>query len=692
MVICWFFEKIKCLVFFIYQLPKVTNMLKVGIIGCGKMGMHHFRAIQTFPSVQIVGLVDPVINHDNISGLVPDKTPIYPDAETLLIATDPDVVHITTPPGTHAALAKLALQHNAHVYVEKPFVNKEEEALELVALAEDRKLKLCPGHQVLYQKPAKRAFQCLFEIGQVVHIESYFSFRTVRKNISPVDQLIDILPHPTYVLLDFLRASGNQGNQPATLTGLDVRPSGEVRAVLRSGEVSAVLVVTLRGRPVQSYLRIVGTNGLLHVDFVRGTIIKLLGPGSSIFSVLMNPYSESWQIATRSTVSFAQFFFQKRKSYPGLADLIHSFYTSIQGKSPVPFTPTSIIETVGVCERISKALRVEEKEQESKAREAILHAEQKLTMNEALKPVLVTGGTGFLGRVLVKKLREAGWPVRVISRREVPYSMRMAGVEYCMADLTRDIPQNYFHNVDTIIHCAAETAGGKELHALNTLASTRNILKAAAENGVTKLIHTSSLAVLKPSREVGGPLTEDSPVDKNNPSRGPYVTAKAESEHIARELGKELGVSVRTIRLGPLVDYGQFQAPGRLGREIGRFFIAMGSPGSQLSVCDLDMAAAVIVRYLTDFDRAPEVLNLVDPVPPSRRELVQRMKAARPDLRVIWMPWLVLRSISFLLKLVQRIIRSNKPALDLCAAFSSENYQTKLAFYVTEITHEAKNK
>lgn len=665
-------------------------MLKIGVIGCGKMGMHHIRAIQMQPSVQIVGVADPLFNGENFHEILPDSTPVFHDADTLLAETHPDVVHITTPPGTHAALAKLALQHNAHVYVEKPFVLNEAEAHELVELAEERKLKLCPGYQVLYQTPARDAHQSLNIIDQVVHIESYFSFRTVRRNISPVDQLIDILPHPVYVLLDFLRASQHQ-ERDASLVGIDVRPSGEVRALLQAGDVSAVLIVTLQGRPVESYLRIVGTNGSILADFVRGTVVKLLGPGASVFSVLMNPYSEAWQVFTRSTASFAKLVFQRRKSYPGLAELIRAFYSNIQTGSQAPFSTGSIIDTVKVCEWITVNLRSAEQEQESKARQTLLLEEQTLHIGKGTKPVLVTGGTGFLGRVVVKKLRTAGWPVRVITRRELPYSMRIAGVEYVTADLAQEIPLHFLKDIDTIIHCAAETSGGKELHDRNTIASTHNILRAAAESGVTKLIHTSSLAVLKPSREVKGPLTENSPVDIDNPSRGPYVAAKVESEHMVGELGKEWGIEVRTIRLGPLVDFEEFQAPGRLGREVGRFYIVMGGCRTPLSVCDVGTAAEVILNYITEFDHAPELLNLVEPVAPSRLDLVNCLKAIRPDLRFIWIPTVIIRLVSPLLKLAQKLILPGRTPLDIQAAFSSEPYQTDLAMAVTKRAREARD-
>ena len=82
---------------------------------------------------------------------------------------------------------------------------------------------------------------------------------------------------------------------------------------------------------------------------------------------------------------------------------------------------------------------------------------------------------------------------------------------------------------------------------------------------------------------------------------------------MARELGKEWGIEVRTIRLGPLVDFEMFQAPGRLGRELGRFYIVMGGRRSPLSVCDVGTAAEVILNYVAEFDHAPELLNLVEP-------------------------------------------------------------------------------
>lgn len=67
--------------------------------------------------------------------------------------------------------------------------------------------------------------------------------------------------------------------------------------------------------------------------------------------------------------------------------------------------------------------------------------------------ILVTGGTGSLGRRVVPRLREAGRPVRVISRRQ--YESR-PGIEYVVADLAENIGiEAAVEGAETIVHCAA---------------------------------------------------------------------------------------------------------------------------------------------------------------------------------------------------------------------------------------------
>ena len=148
-----------------------------------------------------------------------------------------------------------------------------------------------------------------------------------------------------------------------------------------------------------------------------------------------------------------------------------------------------------------------------------------------------------------------------------------------------------------------------------------------------QLINISSVAVLKPGPRV---LREDSPVDRGNLSRGPYVWAKAEAEAIALERAATGGLEVRTIRLGPLVDFNDYTPPGRLGRDVARLFVAMGSRGNALSVCDVHTAASVIRYYAENFDdRAADGQPARSARDHARRSRATAMRAARPELQLL---------------------------------------------------------
>jgi predicted dehydrogenase/nucleoside-diphosphate-sugar epimerase len=658
--------------------------LRVALIGCGKMGLQHLRAIKAVGGASVVGVADPFADPSALTGLVAADCVIAADPGEMLQRVRPDVVHIVTPPSTHAALAALALEAGCHVYVEKPFVPTREEAEVVLELAAKRGLLVSAGHQYLFERPAMIAREQLTSIGKLVHVESYFSFRMVRRTITPVEQAKDILPHAVYPIIDQLRRGTGLPDDEIEIKGIDARSTGDVYTLLRLGDTTGIVLVTLSGRPVEQYQHLCGTAGWMRADYVTGGVIRLLGPGAGL-GILFTPFRRALRTLSGATTGIWRLVFKRKTSYPGLTTLVERFYGSIRGREASPMTPRSILDTVTICERIGQALDEAEQRQEKVA------ATQLAARTQALPPVqtdrgtvLVTGGTGLLGKRVAEELRHAGFAVRVLSRRVPRFSTRLPGVDYVAGDLARPLAPDVVKGVTLVAHCAAETAGGQQDHERNSIAATRNVIEAAARAGVKRVVHISSLAVLKPGREVGGPLDESSPLDAGNLGRGPYVWGKAESEVLVQNLGRELGVDVRIIRPGPLVDYDDFHAPGRLGREVGTLFVAIGGKRSPLSVCDVGTAARVIRSYAESFDAAPPLVNLVEAPPPVRRDLARRMLATRPDLRVVWFPAWLLRLLSSPLKLAQRIALGSAKPIDVYAAFASERYQTGLAAMVIE--------
>src|SRR6266498_3422904 len=99
--------------------------------------------------------------------------------------------------------------------------------------------------------------------------------------------------------------------------------------------------------------------------------------------------------------------------------------------------------------------------------------------------ILVTGGTGTLGRQVVPRLREAGCDVRVLSRHSHSSG---DGVEYVTGDLLKDEGiQAAVDGAGIIVHCAGSNKGDDE--------ATRNLVRAASLAGAQHLVYISVIGV-----------------------------------------------------------------------------------------------------------------------------------------------------------------------------------------------------
>ncbi len=162
-----------------------------------------------------------------------------------------------------------------------------------------------------------------------------------------------------------------------------------------------------------------------------------------------------------------------------------------------------------------------------------------------MKPILVTGGTGFVGANVVRELvaRGAG-SVRVLARRGgdrraldgVPVEI-VEGDLLDRASLARAVT-----GADTLYHVAADyrlwARDPTELHRVN-VDGTRAILEAAGEAGVRRIVYTSTVGALGLPTD-GTPGTEDTPVSLAD-MVGPYKASKflAERGHVlAAERGR----------------------------------------------------------------------------------------------------------------------------------------------------------
>lgn len=178
--------------------------LNVAVVGCGYWGPNLVRNIYENRLVNRVVACD--LDMSKLEKIVAR----YPSVEVtqefreVVGRIDIDAVMIATPLSTHFDLALAALQHNKHVFVEKPFAASSEQALRLIEEANRRRLTLMVGHTFQYSPPVMKIRQILDvgELGQIFYVSS------TRVNLGlhqkDVSVLWDLAPHDLSMILYWL--------------------------------------------------------------------------------------------------------------------------------------------------------------------------------------------------------------------------------------------------------------------------------------------------------------------------------------------------------------------------------------------------------------------------------------------------------------------------------------------------------
>src|SRR5690349_13933191 len=116
--------------------------MRVAIVGCGQFSRMHVCAVQEVKGLEIVAVCDQdQWRAKEVAGLTRGAQ-AYGDLTALLQQEHPDVVHVLTPPRTHASLAIQAMQAGCHVLVEKPMALSTGEADGMIAAARENGVKL----------------------------------------------------------------------------------------------------------------------------------------------------------------------------------------------------------------------------------------------------------------------------------------------------------------------------------------------------------------------------------------------------------------------------------------------------------------------------------------------------------------------------------------------------------------------
>jgi len=175
----------------------------MGVIGYGYWGPNIVRNLRGVDGCEVAAVCD------RSPGALTRVAQAYPevatttDASELMTSPKIDAVAIVTPVHTHFALAKRALEHGKHVFIEKPFTTTTAQAEELIELATRRNLTIMVDHTFLFTGAVRKIRQLMDEgvLGDIYYYDS------TRVNLGlfqhDVSVVWDLAPHDLSIM-DFL--------------------------------------------------------------------------------------------------------------------------------------------------------------------------------------------------------------------------------------------------------------------------------------------------------------------------------------------------------------------------------------------------------------------------------------------------------------------------------------------------------
>ena len=355
-------------------------MLKVAIIGCGKIADDHLQQIRRIPGCEVVGACDlePLMAQQ-----LCDRFQIkhaFSDVTQMLKTCSPDVVHITTPPLSHFALGRQCLEGGCHVYVEKPLALNQSETEKLLGLADEKSLKVTVGHDLQFSPVARRMRQLVqqgYLGGTPIHLESYYCYDLSDPNYAkallsdgahwvrklPGKLLQNVISHGIARIAEFVetqtpRVVAHGFVSPLLKTIGENEIVDELRVTISdTNRTTAYFTFSSQMRPSLNLFRVYGPKNGLELDQDRETLLKLRGNRfKSYAEKFIPPLNLAVQQVGNVGTNMRKFLAGDFHMKSGMKYLIESFYASIVEDGPVPIPYREIILTSRIMDAIFQQL------------------------------------------------------------------------------------------------------------------------------------------------------------------------------------------------------------------------------------------------------------------------------------------------------------------------------------------------
>jgi len=643
-------------------LDQGTN-LRIAVVGAGYVAGHHLAALSRLRFVEFAGLCDS--NQDAARALA-GKYRIGAVAESLegLAHTRPQAVYVLTPPASHFAIARQALDMGCHVFVEKPLAESVAECDELIAHARERGLHLSVNHSDRFDPVVLKALEIVASgaCGEIVMVDILRSSEYPAYAGGPLPAVVaqgsypmrDMGVHALYTLEAFLgpldradihyRSSGTQPNlQFDEWHGEASGPRGRGRFLL-----------SWTSRPMENKLVVRGTRGTIEIDrFLQTCTFRKVLPGPKFIGLFVGGAAYALRDTFRIPWNVLRFMTGMLRPSPGIQRGAEDFARAVhEGRTP-PIDAAEARRAIALLEPACQRADAE--------RTAALDARfAQLPPADAL----VTGAAGLLGRALVAALRKRGETVRVLVRRPLAAYASDPGVQMVVGDLGEPrIVDHAVAGVKHVYHVGAAMKGSLRDFEAGTTWGTRNVVDACLKHATQRLVYVSSLSVLDHAgRDAAAKVDERSALEPQPQMRGAYTQTKLAAENLVRDACATRALPAVIVRPGQIVGPGAERVTPNGTVALAGRWVAVGPAEQTLPLVYLDDVVDALLLAAQLPQANGQLFNVVDPATITQGEYLARCRQRLGrELKLVRVPRGVFMQLALGVELLGKVLRRDVP-------------------------------
>jgi predicted dehydrogenase/nucleoside-diphosphate-sugar epimerase len=559
-----------------------VGKIKVGLLGAGGIMKAHAKAVAACEVAELYAVCDVAVGRARAAATEFGITNVYGSIEEL-IASDCEAVHILLPPSLHIDMARRLVEAGKHVFVEKPFGPSPEECAAVTKLAEERGVALGVNHNFLFAPPyqAIRDAARSGTLGAIDHVTLNWLYELKLLQFGPFNNwmvaspgnlLFELASHLGAFAVDLLgpvEILAAVADNPLDLPGnqLVYRRWNAIGRGNRSG-----LTLNLSTAPGQTdrSISVRAMGGVAHFDFERG--VSWVDEQSSLNPIIDNlngARSAAKTLGRQAVRDFGRYMMRTLRKQAGgnpfeesIANSVDTFYRNIGGQMDPRLSGAFGTQVIQLCHDIVA---------KSAADQAGTRPRAPAVLPPLGKPrVLVVGGTGFIGKPLVKKLVEAGHGVRVVTRSITSASLDLDGLPVDLAQGSHGDPaflDKALEGIDTVYHLAKAEGQRWADYVKNDIEPTRILGEAAVRHGVKRFIYTGTISSYS-SDDPKVRITGDTPVDPKIAKRDLYGRSKAACEAVLQDLQRTKGLPLVIFRPGIVIGAGSPPAHPGVGNFV----------------------------------------------------------------------------------------------------------------------------